>query len=168
MKTWLRAVRAALRTLGWVVADLVPAQAIRCAQGRDYDAALRRATPKKTAPADHRGAGSGPAGAGDPPGAPPAGRTQHLAELIAEELTSYADDSGVYLSYERISDASLAVASRIEKATPPAGFTFGDLSRAAQIIDTYCDRMECHGAVMSTERALAERLGDASEADPNP
>lgn len=34
--------RYMFRALGWVVSELIPAQAIRCAQGRDYEAALNK------------------------------------------------------------------------------------------------------------------------------
>ena len=35
--------RQLLRALGWLVSELIPAQAVRCAKGRDWDAAVKAA-----------------------------------------------------------------------------------------------------------------------------
>jgi hypothetical protein len=61
------AVRSALRAFGWVVSELVPAQAVRCAQGRDFAAT-------NTASAGHGTAEASPAEvSGTPPRPPSAG-----------------------------------------------------------------------------------------------
>ena len=60
------------------------------------------------------------------------------------------------------------IAERIEKATPPAPFTHGDLIEASKLIHAYSERMEAYGAWMFRARELANRLADAGHADPTP
>ena len=130
----------------------------------------------------------------NPPGA--AGSHQELVELVAEVLAEHVlhieGDSELepwrfvcvgYGEYgggeihEAFQDragwrAHVAplIAERIEKATPPAPFRFGDLGRAAQVINDYVATTVTDLTVtqMASLRNLADRLADAADADPTP
>lgn len=57
---------------------------------------------------------------------------------------------------------------RIQRATPPAPFTHGDLSEAAQIVSNAARNSTTTWDEYHRLTALARRLADASDADPNP
>ncbi|KWX66847.1 hypothetical protein [Mycobacterium sp. NAZ190054] len=67
-----------------------------------------------------------------------------------------------------IDTVSRGVAERIEKATPPAPFTFGDLAEAARIVRNHATRTTTTWSEHGRLIALANRLDDAADADPNP
>lgn len=110
-----------------------------------------------------------------------AGRTaaQHFANTFealgaafAESRKAFDDsEAGDYLSAAG-ADALVDTFGRMESDGPDAAethapFTFGDLSEAARIIDTHASRLP-QGFERFRLIALANRLADASEADPNP
>lgn len=158
----------------------------------DYDARCpicsRGAYPDPTASAVVDPSPAIPPVGGDDPAAPPSpvpgpAGSPNLVESIAEVLSTHGfslpspfdanvtcwcdhwRDSGRDLFQARTlhrKHVAELIAERIEKATPPAGFTPIDLVSAAQLIDAYCVRMEACGASMVRERELANRLFDAA------
>lgn len=110
-----------------------------------------------------------PVGGDDPAASTPpvqdaAGSTNsELVDLIAEVLHDCRGMSS--------NSQARKVAERIEKATPPAGFTHGDLVRAATIIRNYADGYSFAGEQRVAQlelHDLANRLADAGHADPTP
>lgn len=137
------------------------------------------------APAVSADAEHGPAGVRVPPSTPPAGRTAELAALIAEVLSEHVayDYAGRVECEHRATmgmtlfdcwaswrqHMSWHIADRIKKATPPAPFTFGDLTWAAGVIRAYLALGPIEDARERIKlRELSDRLADAGIADPNP
>lgn len=120
-----------------------------------------------------------------------AGSHHELVELIAEVLAEHKPyegggyaGQGIYCRDHLESEHAIymrswplwrehvarLIAERIEKATPPAPFRFGDLGRAARVINDYVATTVTDLTVtqMASLRNLADRLADAADADPNP
>ena len=132
-----------------------------------------------------------PAGDADPvaPSSPVPGATgsPNLVDLIAEVLADHLATLSIFNGQVRCfspdareshfecsspaewrAHVAPLIAERIEKATPPAPFTHGDLIEASKLIHAYSERMEAYGAWMFRARELANRLADAGHADPTP
>lgn len=127
-----------------------------------------------------------------PGGIGAAGSHHELVDLIAEVLDAHEGhwnrDAAMYECLERGDDADRGfrlvtvgddyqgwlrhvaplIAERIEKATPPAPFTFGDLAEAARIVEWFRDKTAQTAVESIRLRALANRLVAAADADPNP
>lgn len=92
------------------------------------------------------------------------------AQLVVEVLGAYVAEFGSINSMLRITDVAKGIADRIERSTAPAPFTFGDLATAARVIRDYTDEPGWSADLPYRDqlRALADRLSDAADVDPNP
>ena len=92
--------------------------------------------------------------------------TRQAAEWLRDRMEGAGLEAEEAMDLVRTSND--LIAERIEKATPPAPFTHGDLIEASKLIHAYSERMEAYGAWMFRARELANRLADAGHADPTP
>lgn len=113
------------------------------------------------------GAGVGPA-AVSPSDQPAAGRP--TSELLGAAACALAEAAGgVDLADTGLVRELFDRAQELTATTPPAPFTFGDLMEAEAIIAFYADEFAMKGSAEHKRlKALATRLGDAGDADPNP